>query len=120
MSFEGQYITYEPLRYQLTKTITSSVKSVILKVPELRVRDKIRSFKLLNIIKRRSETLPKMKLWRSVIVASTIAKNHEKSCSGQNCGCNAEEMMRWKNEMKNWESDQASEFLSIIMKKLLG
>ena len=51
-----------------------------------------------------------MKLMGSVIVASTIAKNHEKSCVGQNCGCNAEEMMRWKNEMKNWKNDQESKF----------
>ena len=58
-----------------------------------------------------------MKLLGSVIVASTIAKNHEKSCVGQNCGCNAEEMMRWKNEMKNWESDQASKFLIYLIIK---
>ena len=51
-----------------------------------------------------------MKLLRSVIVASAIAKNHEKPCAGQKCGCNSEEMMRWKNEMKNWERDQASKF----------
>ena len=48
------------------------------------------------------------KLLGSVIAASALAKNHAKSCVGQNCGCNAEAMMRWKNEMKNWESDQAS------------
>ena len=61
--------------------------------------------------KRSSETLPKMKLLGSVIVASTIAKNHEKTCEGQKCGCNSEEMLRWKNEMKNWEHDQASELI---------
>ena len=57
-----------------------------------------------------------MKLLGSVIVASTFAKNHEKSCVGQNCGCNAEEMMRWKEEMTNWKNDQASKFLSIQLK----
>ena len=61
--------------------------------------------------KRSSETLPKMKLLGSVIVATSIAKNHEKTCVGQKCGCNSEEMLRWKNEMKNWEHDQASELI---------
>ena len=51
-----------------------------------------------------------MKLLGSVIVASTIAKNHEKSCVGQKCGCNSEEMMRWKNEMREWKHDQESKF----------
>ena len=54
-----------------------------------------------------------MKLLGSVIAVSTLAKNHAKTCVGQNCGCNADEMMRWKNEMTNWKNDQASKFLSI-------
>ena len=54
-----------------------------------------------------------MKLLGSVIIASTFAKNHAKSCVGQKCGCNAEEMMEWKNEMINWKNDQASKILSI-------
>ena len=69
-------------------------------------------------IKRSSETVLKMKLLESVIVATTFAKNHEKSCVGQKCGCNAEEMMRWKNEMKNWEKDQASKLLIYLIIKL--
>ena len=66
-------------------------------------------------IKRSSVTFPKMKLLGSVIVASTLAKSHnlEKSCVGQKCGCNSEEMIRWKNEMKNWEHDQASKFKNL-------
>ena len=56
-----------------------------------------------------------MKLLGSVIAASTLAKNHAKSCVGQNCGCNAEEMIRWKNEMKNWEADQASKLCSYFV-----
>ena len=50
------------------------------------------------------------KLLGSVIAASALAKNHAKSCVGENCGCKAEEMMKWKNEMKNWKHDQTSEF----------
>ena len=57
-----------------------------------------------------------MKLLGSVIAVSTLAKNHAKTCVGQNCGCNADEMMRWKNEMTNWKNDQASKFLSIQLK----
>ena len=60
-----------------------------------------------------------MKLLGSVILASTFAKNHAKSCVGKNCGCNAEEMMRWKNEMKNWESDQASKLWAYFVDLIL-
>ena len=35
----------------------------------------------------------------------------EKPCEGQRCGCNAEEMMRWKNEMREWKHDQESKLI---------
>ena len=47
-----------------------------------------------------------------------VEKPHEehhampKPCEGQKCGCNAEEMMRWKNEMREWKHDQESKFIS--------
>ena len=36
-----------------------------------------------------------------------------KPCEGQRCGCNAEEMMRWKNEMREWKHDQESKLILI-------
>ena len=29
-----------------------------------------------------------------------------KSCEGHGCGCNTDEMNKWKNEMQEWKHDQ--------------
>ena len=62
-----------------------------------------------------------MKLLKSIIVASAFANtstNSEKHCQGQRCGCNQEEMLLWKNEMKNWKHDQESKlFRSTLLNR---
>ena len=42
-----------------------------------------------------------------------VEEHHEKPCEGQRCGCNAEEMMRWKNEMREWKYDQESKLIQL-------
>lgn len=48
-----------------------------------------------------------------------VEEHHEmpKPCEGQRCGCNAEEMMRWKNEMREWKHDQESKLIFLGLSK---